>query len=231
MKPRSIALISGGLDSSVALALAIQAHDVVRALTFDYGQRAVVQERRASSDLCRTYGIVHEVIALPWIAQLTRTALVDKKWAVPEVGEDVLDDVREGRNRARDVWVPNRNGLFANIAACYADSYDAHAIIVGFNAEEGATFTDNTRAFAHALDGSFEFSTLVRPNMISPTLDLSKKDIARHAVELGITSFWSCYHGGPRMCGRCESCVRTLRAFRAIDHLDAIAHHFEEGTI
>jgi len=231
VKQSAIALLSGGLDSSVAVTVAAKEYDLVKTLTFDYGQRAVEQEIKAAKDLCVTLGITHEVIKLTWLAGITNTSLVNNAISLPQTNETDLNDMARAVERARSVWVPNRNGLMCNIAACYADAMGAKAVVVGFNAEEGATFSDNTSSFVKALNCSFEYSTLVHPLVVSPTLDLEKKEIAAKAVQLGIRSFWCCYEGGSLMCGKCESCVRTIRAFNTAGYADHLKGLFEDAII
>lgn len=223
MKACALTLLSGGLDSAVATVLALREYNVIYAITFDYGQRALIPEIKAAKDLCKRYKIEHRVIELPWLASLTDTALVNKTKDIPDVSEENLDNISVIQNSASRVWVPNRNGLFANIAACFADAYKIEAIILGFNAEEAVSFSDNKEAFSQSLTKCFSYSTEAQPKVISPTQMLTKKEIADHAVKLELKSFWSCYLGGKKMCGVCESCRRTIRAFRSLDRLDFIS--------
>ncbi len=172
-------------------------------------------------------GVAHAVIELPWLAEITGTSLVDTRRDVPVVGYDELDEESLSTSRAQQVWVPNRNGVMVNVAACFADARTIDGIIVGFNGEEGAAFIDNSQDCADALTKALSFTTLNAPRVISPTIAMRKDEIAEHAVRLGLTSFWSCYHGGAKMCGVCESCVRTIRAFRSTGHLDSVANLFK----
>jgi 7-cyano-7-deazaguanine synthase len=209
MKKRAIALLSGGLDSSVAMALARESYEIIIALTFDYGQQARAQEIKAARDLCVSLEVPHQVIELPWLAAMTE---ID----IPDTSKEELDDEKKSLERAQCVWVPNRNGLFANIAACFADKEKAEAIVMGLNAEEAKTFPDNTLDFARALNECFKFSTQTHPILVSPTAEMTKKEIAEQAMRMKLLSFWSCYRGEEKMCGKCESCVRTTRAFNGV---------------
>lgn len=226
MKERAIALLSGGLDSCVATELLADKYDIACALTVDYNQKAAHQEIDAARALCKRLDIEHRVIALPWLGEITDTALVSKDADVPTTTEHAVDDKAEACTRAKAVWVPNRNGLFANIAASFADALNVDAIIVGFNAEEAATFSDNSIACADALTKSFSYSTLARPRIVAPTAGLRKEEIATIAAKRDVSEFWSCYMGGEKMCGTCESCVRTARAFRAAGVYERIADRF-----
>lgn len=227
---RAVALLSGGLDSSVACLIAAERISIEIAVTVDYGQRSARREIEAAAALCGRIDADHRVIELPWLAPLTSTALVNTEAPVPTVEADDIDRPDGALSRARAVWVPNRNGLLANVAACFADAENLDAIVVGLNAEEALSFSDNTPAFADALTACFSYSTQQRPHVLSPTIEMTKRVIAAHAVERGLTSFWSCYHGGETMCGRCESCARTIRAFGAIGRRDHIDHLFANAV-
>jgi len=126
------------------------------------------------------------------------------------------------------VWVPNRNGLFINIAAAFAESSAASLIVTGFNREEGNSFPDNSPHFVEAANRALETSTLRRIRVISYTQDLTKAEIVRLGIEVGapLHSLYSCYVGDERMCGRCESCVRLRRAFTSTGHWEMIRDKF-----
>ena len=127
---KSIILMSGGLDSVVTLAYS-NAHtdyNVELALTFDYGQKSVDAEIEASRKICEYYNIKHEVINLDWLKTITKSSLVSNR--------EVPDKNFETAESASSVWVPNRNALFLNIAACYCDSFGYDYILYGANKQE-----------------------------------------------------------------------------------------------
>ncbi|MEW5767370.1 MAG: 7-cyano-7-deazaguanine synthase QueC [bacterium] len=221
---KSIVLLSGGLDSAVNLAKAKEGTEVKLALTFDYGQRAAGQEIKAARRLCQFYKVTHQVIELPWLAEVTTTSLVDKSRDVPF--PDLNRDDQAGLARA--VWVPNRNGLFINIAASLAEALDCDLIVVGFNAEEAVTFPDNSVPFLEAVNLSLSYSTLSYPKVVGYTLRLDKPGIVSLGKELGVPldRIWSCYLGETLMCGRCESCQRCIRAFKKAGAWDLIGEKF-----
>jgi len=203
---KGVAILSGGLDSTVSLAAATRRMDVVLALTFDYGQRAARREREASAKIARHYRIPHRVVAIPWLAGLTGTALVNRRARLPrhEMSE----------RSARAVWVPNRNGVFIEIAAAHAESLGAARLITGFNREEAATFPDNSTAYVGAVNRALSFSTANGVRVVSYTGSLDKKGIVKLGRRLGapLEHIWPCYEGGRAWCGTCESCLRSLRA-------------------
>jgi len=214
----AIVLLSGGLDSAVNLKRALDDVGVTLALTFDYGQRAAAREAAAAHLMCRLLGVRHRLIPLPWLTEICATALVSPQAAVPQVTAAELDkaSVTSGET-ARAVWVPNRNGLFVNIAAAFAESLGAEVVVAGLNAEEAAAFPDNSPAFAAAANTCLQFSTRTAVGLVSYTQSMTKTQIVRLGRDIGapIHCTWSCYLGGEEHCGRCESCARLERGLRA----------------
>lgn len=216
---RAVALLSAGLDSSVALALAQeQGWTVALAVTLDYGQRAAERETTQAGKISAHFGIGHRVLHLPWFRDLARAGcLIHRGGKLPYPETEQLSDLEYGKKSAKAVWVPNRNGVFLEITACLAEDIEADAVIVGFNREEAATFSDNSKAYLQALSEALKYSTSNAVTVISPTVDLDKREIVREALrlEFPLPLVWSCYEGDRKMCGSCESCKRLARALAA----------------
>ncbi len=206
MPNSAVILMSGGLDSVVSLACALDDYDVKLALTFDYGQKSVEQEIRASRKVCNHYGIVHKVIKLDWLENITQSALVSD-------GEVPTDELCTEKSM-KAVWVPNRNGLFLNIAASFADSYEFTHIIFGANAQEARTFSDNSQEFIDKINLSVASSTLAKPIVVAPLINLYKDDIVKLALEKAVplSLVRSCYNNSLSNCGKCESCLNLKKA-------------------
>ena len=148
MMKSAIVLLSGGLDSAVNLFASKQSGlDVKLALTFDYGQRAATQEISAAKAIADKLDVPHQVISLPWLADATKTSLVNRGQSVPTGGDVVIEDFGRSEQTAKSVWVPNRNGVFLNIAASFAECLECDFVVPGFNAEEAVTFPDNSDEF------------------------------------------------------------------------------------
>lgn len=213
MKNRSIILLSGGLDSLVALGYSKKHTDynVELALTFDYGQKSVKEEIETSKKIALYYNVKHEVISLDWLKKITKTALVSEK--------KIPDAELEPQANLNTLWVPNRNGLFLNIAAAYCDSLGYNYILYGANKDEGRIFPDNTEEFRTQITKCFVTSTLVQPKVIAPLINYSKNDIVKIAVKdsMPLELVRSCYNSGECHCGRCESCRFLKRALEAND--------------
>lgn len=205
MKPKSVILLSGGLDSTVSAAIARCRTRPLFALTFDYGQRAARMEIRASRNICRVLKIEHKVVRLPFFADLGGLMLL-------RAGKANAGRLR----RVQDVWVPNRNGLFINVAACYAEYHGAGLIVTGFNREEAREFPDNSARFVNAVNRALRHGTRNRVRVKSYVASLTKKEIystgKRYDAPLELV--YSCYAGGRMMCGKCASCRRLLECRR-----------------
>lgn len=228
---KSVCLLSGGLDSLVSLASAVKDTSVALALTFDYGQRSFKDEKESAANIASHYGIEHKVLKLDWLKEITRTALVDRRSNVPVYTEKDLEAKPDILlNNAKLVWVPNRNAVFVNIAAAFAESLGAGQIVAGFNSEEAATFSDNSLRFVKCANELLTVSTLNRPRVISYVQSYNKSGIVNAGLKMNapLGLIYSCYHSSKngRMCGQCESCVRLKRAFRETGRYEIVEKKF-----
>jgi len=208
-----IALLSSGLDSVVASTLARE--ELEMALTVDYGQKAAPREIQYSRKVSEILGLSHRVVELPWLRDISSSALTSGA-SVPQMSEEELNQEEATLRSARRVWVPNRNAVMVNVAASFAEAYGFDSLVVGFDAEEAATFPDNSSGFVVAVNRALSFSTLNGVKVRAPVIDLTKEEIVRLGVEKGapLEWSWSCYYGGESPCLKCESCQRRARAFK-----------------
>lgn len=215
-KKKAIVLLSGGLDSTVNLYEAALVYDVVKVLTINYGQKALEQELKAAQYFSHDLKLPWQSLDLTWLSAISGSSLnTDSK--VPQ-GQDVdITSYEQSVKTAKSVWVPNRNGLFLNIAGVYADALGASFIIPGFNIEEAETFPDNSAAFIEATNKALSFSTQNKAEVFCFTSQMNKTEIIKRAKELNIEieKLWPCYHNLEKWCGQCESCLRFQRALKA----------------
>jgi 7-cyano-7-deazaguanine synthase len=210
----AVILLSGGLDSALNLALAARDGKASLALTMRYGQRAESPELLAAERLANHYGARWKSLDVSWLGEVNPTSLTRKDHVLPRPHLNELDSMEISNRSAKAVWVANRNGLFLNVAAAYAEALNENEVFVGFNREEAATFPDNSAAFMEALNKSLSFSTMNQVKIASYTLDWDKSEIMAQAVaaNLPLDLVWSCYEAGPDRCWQCESCKRSERA-------------------
>ncbi|MFQ5512462.1 MAG: 7-cyano-7-deazaguanine synthase [Candidatus Krumholzibacteriia bacterium] len=210
---RAIALVSGGLDSVVSLAGAREELEVRLVLFMNYAQRALARERGAVMAVVDYYGLPMREVDVEWLGSISPQGMC----ATPENRE-----AGQGDSAPLDtldaVWIPNRNGVFLNVAAAFAESYGCDVVVTGFNREEAAEFPDNSAEYVTRVDAALELSTRSGVRVRSFTQGLDKRGILRLGVRLGapLSVVWSCYLAGSRMCGACASC-RRLRG--ALDRL------------
>ncbi|MBR3113411.1 MAG: 7-cyano-7-deazaguanine synthase QueC [Methanobrevibacter sp.] len=211
---KAISVLSGGLDCTVATSVFSKDHEI-HAITFNYGQKAFKRELQASKEICNKMNWNHEVIDLPWLAEISNSSLNTDE-DIPELKEEDLDDLNKSQESAINVWVPARNTVFTSIALSYAESIGADAIIVGWNGEEGATFPDNSKEYMEKFNELIDVGSPEKIKIEAPLIDLNKEEIVTLGLEFGapMELSYSCYKGEEKQCGVCESCMRRKRAFK-----------------
>lgn len=222
---RAIVLLSGGLDSTVAAALAREAGHEVHAVSFDYGQRHK-RELESARAVAKALGArSHSVLKVP-IGDYGGSALTDAALAVPT-----------GRDEAAmggDIpvtYVPARNIVFLSLALGVAEVKDADAIYIGANALDYSGYPDCRPEFFRAFEEMARLGTKRgvegKPVGIEvPLQHMTKADIVREGLRLRapLDLTWSCYQGGERACGVCDSCALRLKGFREAGARDPIAY-------
>ena len=184
-------------------------------MTFDYGQKAFAKEAQASKQLADYYKIPHKLIKLDWLKDITNTSLVSDK-DVPNMDIKNLENLNDTINSMKNVWIPNRNGLFINIAAAFSDSFEYDYIVIGANKEEAATFSDNSQKFIDDMNEVLKTSTNYDIKVTAPLIEFDKNEIVKKAIELKVPLKYinSCYNSQKGHCGHCESCSRLKRALK-----------------
>ncbi len=210
---KAISVLSGGLDCTVATSVYAKDYEI-HAITFNYGQKAFKRELQAAKEICAKMNWTHEVIDLPWLSKISTSSLNTSE-EIPEVSIDDLDDAEKSSESASSVWVPARNMVFTSIAVSYAESIGAEKIIVGWDAEEAATFPDNSKEFLNTFNELIDVGSPENIKIEAPAIDLTKEEIVKLGVEVDapMEISYSCYKGGNKHCGVCESCMRRRRAF------------------
>ncbi|EQD74581.1 Exoenzyme S synthesis protein B/queuosine synthesis [mine drainage metagenome] len=207
------------MDSATCLALALARHPPVHALTVLYGQRHD-REVRSARRLARHFGIEHHTTVRLPLRGLLRSSLTDASRRLPRAGAS-------GR-RIPSTYVPARNTLLLALALGYAESHGLRHLYLGANAIDYSGYPDCRPAFLRAFERLAARATRagteggVRFRVEAPLLRLSKAQIVRLGERFGVpwALTWSCYAGGDRPCGRCDSCRLRARGFRGARRVD-----------
>ena len=210
----AVVCLSGGLDSSVSLLWAQKKYKNIISLFFNYKQKAITQERKASEYFSNLVGAEFLEVDLSFLGEVSNSSLNSKEVKVP-TGIDVnINDEETSRETAKSVWVPNRNGLFISVAASIAEAKSYDEVVVGFNLEEAKTFPDNSKDFVLKTNEALSYSTKNKIKLVSPTIDLNKVGILQMGMDLNLDpqKVWPCYKNSIEICRTCESCKRFLRA-------------------
>ncbi len=217
--PPAVVLVSGGLDSATCLAIARAEGFRCFALSFAYGQRHEA-ELRAAERVARSLGAEqHRVMSID-LAAFGGSALTDRSIAVPESATPGIPVT----------YVPARNTVFLSLALAWAEVLQAWDIFIGVNAVDYSGYPDCRPEFIAAFERLANLATRAgvegtsRIRVRTPLIDLSKADIIRRGLALGVdyASTVSCYQADDdgRACGRCDSCRLRREGFVAAKTVD-----------
>ena len=207
MKRKVVVLLSGGMDSVSALYEAHRAHNIVSALSFDYGSKHNHKEIPFAGFHSQQLGVPHRVIHLDFIEKLFKSDLLASGGAIPDGHYEQLT--------MKQTVVPFRNGIMLSIAAGFAESIEAQALVIAAHAGDHAIYPDCREDFMQAMTDAIRLGTYARIEILRPFIHSTKADIARRGHELGVdfSRTWSCYKGGSIHCGSCGTCVERREAF------------------
>ena len=223
---RAVVLLSGGLDSATALAIAIAQGYETYALSFDYGQRHRF-ELEAAQKVATALG-----------AKQHRIVKIDNQIFA---GSALTDDVDVPKKRSEEeigagipvTYVPARNTIFLSHALAWAEMIPAGHIFIGVNALDYSGYPDCRPEFIAIFETLANLGTKAgvegkRFQIHAPLIKFSKADIIRKAVELDVdlSLTHSCYDPSPNgaACGQCDSCQLRLKGFRAAGLTDPIQY-------
>ncbi len=182
----------------------------------------------SAQNVCDFYDVDHVVIDLDLSS--FRSALTKRDIDIPMDRKGELDA------RIPVTYVPARNIVFLSIAAGLCESIDADRIYIGTNAVDFSGYPDCTPAFFEAFQEMLVKGTKAgvegHPIMVvTPILHDTKADIVRRGKALGapLQMTWSCYNGGERACGHCDSCRLRLQGFKEAGYVDEIEYEHEEN--
>jgi len=207
---KAIVLLSGGIDSAVTLYIAKKKGFRPLALIFDYSQRhkkeIAFAKRVADKAKCP-----YKVIKIDFPRR--GSSLLDNKERIPA-------NRPFGKKGIPSTYVPARNLIFLSIAASSAEIRGAGAIFIGVHTEDYSGYPDCRKAFLDQFKKTINVGTKKGKNIkiFAPLINKNKKEIIKIGLRLKvpIELTWSCYRGGKKPCGSCDSCRYRARGFRVL---------------
>jgi len=209
-KKQAVVLLSGGLDSATTLYEALAKGFVCRCLLFDYGQRhkkELTRARRVADSAGCDADIIK--IRMPWQG----SSLLDRSQSLPLGRAEIPLTIPS-------TYVPSRNIIFLSFAASFAEAVGARDIFIGANAVDYSGYPDCRPEFYAAYQQALDTGTKAgverrRIKIHTPLIHKTKAQIIRRGIKLGVPYelTWSCYAGGRRPCGECDSCLLRAKGF------------------
>jgi 7-cyano-7-deazaguanine synthase len=221
---RTVCLISGGLDSSVSAFIAKKLDYNIYTLSFNYGQQhgKELQCAKKISTLIKAkkHIIFNLDIDLFGGSSLYKGKFKKQKKKISEIGKVIPS-----------TYVPARNTIFLSIALAYAEVINANSIFIGVNSTDYSGYPDCRPEYIKAFQNLADIATKksIEGNIITiktPLINLSKSQIIRKGYDLNVPfeETWSCYKGGYKACGECDSCLLRLKGFKKSNIKDPIKY-------
>ena len=204
---KALVLLSGGMDSVTALHWAAREHEVIGAVSFDYGSKHNAKEIPMAAWHAAQLGVPHETITLDFVNRLFTSDLLQS-------GGDIPDGHYADENMKRTV-VPFRNGIMLSIACGLAESRGAEALVIAAHGGDHAIYPDCREPFMQAMADAMQHGTYAGIKLLRPFIECDKTEIVRRGAALGVdfAHTWSCYKGSEIHCGQCGTCVERREAF------------------
>jgi 7-cyano-7-deazaguanine synthase len=223
--PEAVILLSGGMDSSTVLALAIEAGFEPVALTIDYGQKHR-REIDSAKKIAEHFRVKEHLIVPLDLGRFLASSLTQTSMKVPS-GRD-MKEIGAG---IPSTYVPSRNIIFLSIASSIAESRGSQAVFIAANAVDFSGYPDCTPDFIESFQKTLDVGTRAGREgkgirIEAPILRRSKSEIVKEAVRLKVPLelTWSCYKGGRKACGTCDSCLLRLEGFKAAGMEDPLEY-------
>lgn len=214
MSKRAIVLLSGGLDSAVSLWWAKKKGYSCVAINFDYGQRHI-KEIKSAKRLATSAKIPLKTVrfSLPWSA----SSLTSRSKKLPQ---HKLSHISTGR--IPSTYVPARNTIFLSFAMSWADQIGAEYIVMGANAIDYSGYPDCRLTYLNSFEKVAQQGSRLgtekkkKIKILAPLLKLTKAGIFQlgYQLKVPIHLTWSCYQGGKKPCGKCDSCKLRDKGFK-----------------
>lgn len=219
----AVVLLSGGLDSSALLRVAIKREccSPVYALTMQYGQKHARELDCAVFQANSMAVQEHRVLDISCYADLAGgvSALTGADVQVPD-----LQDMPESEKDQPSTYVPNRNMILLSLAAAYAEAKNCCRVYYGAQQQDRYGYWDCTAEFVGRINALLALNRRNPVEVRAPFVGLRKSEVLRLGLELGLdpAQTWTCYRGGALPCNTCPSCVERRAAFQEVGRADPL---------
>ncbi len=227
MMKKAVCLISGGLDSSVTAYTAKNEGYELFAITFNYKQKHR-REIESAKRIAESVGVKKHILFDIDLSVFGGSSLVDEKMEIQK--NNKLEDIGK---KIPLTYVPARNTVFLSIGLAYAEVVHANAIFIGVTATDYSGYPDCRPEYIEAFQRLANLATKKgvegeKIEIKAPLLFMNKSEIIRRGAELGVPfeKTWSCYMGGEKACGRCDSCLLRLKGFKDAGLKDPLEYEY-----
>jgi len=212
MTKKAVILLSGGMDSTTCLAMAKADGYECYAISFNYGQKQIV-ELEAAKKIAANFGAVHQIVDITCLGKIARSALTQQNLEIPDY---------EQRSEVPITYVPARNTIMISFALSYAESLEADCIYIGASAIDYSGYPDCRPEYFEKFQELIKLATNAGVSgktiqIITPLINLTKAQTIQAGIDLGIDykDTITCYRANAegKACGSCDSCHLRKKGF------------------
>lgn len=224
----AVVLLSGGIDSTTCLAMAVEKHGVenVHCLTFAYGQKHQ-NELDNALDVANYYNVPLTIAKVDHrIFEGSNSTLLQGNGEISH--QSYAETIEQNGEGTVDTYVPFRNGLMLSQASALAYSLGASVVYYGAHADDaaGSAYPDCTPEFYEAMNNAIKFGTANKVSLQAPLINMNKATVVdyglHHEAPYQLTR--SCYEGHKKQCGECGTCIDRINAFKANSAIDPVPY-------
>ncbi len=216
---KTVVLLSGGLDSSTVLSIAVNEGYEPYALSFRYGQRHKI-ELDAAKRIAKSFNTKEHIIVDINLRQFGGSALTDNIDVPKDRSEDQMGI------GIPITYVPARNTIFLSYALAWAEVLDCRHIHIGVNILDYSGYPDCRPEFVEKMNAVCAIANYEAIEIVTPYLKVSKTAILTDGLRMGLdyNKSWTCYNGRELACGKCGACQERLEAFRDNNATDPLQY-------
>lgn len=220
---KALVVLSGGQDSTTCLYWAINefGRENVRCISFDYGQRHIV-ELEAAKKVAEIAAVTHEILPINTFAALGGNALIDDIEVEQESAKE---------NDLPNTFVPGRNLIFLTFAAAYGYQRGIEHLVTGVAQTDYSGYPDCRENTLNSLETTLRLGMEYNITIHTPLMNLSKSDTVEMAEKLGAMDAMAythtCYNGEQPPCGKCQACILRAQGFAEAKRADPLIERFQ----